>query len=91
MRWLKLVGRLGDEPRGGDEGVMSVAEGEEGVRADDDYAKGEVATHGGARRMHCVKPKHLSAAHAAHGTVFVAGCCLHAILCLYGCDLNTQP
>lgn len=34
------IGRLGDEPRGGGEGTMSMLEGEEGVRADDDYAKG---------------------------------------------------
>ena len=33
--------RLGDEPTGGDESTMSMLEGEEGVRADDDYAKGE--------------------------------------------------
>ncbi|CAM9439699.1 unnamed protein product, partial [Pylaiella littoralis] len=31
--------RLGDEPRTGDDGAMSMLEGEEGVRADDDYAK----------------------------------------------------
>ncbi|CAB1119331.1 unnamed protein product [Ectocarpus sp. CCAP 1310/34] len=31
--------RLGDEPRGGGEGAMSMLEGEEGERADDDYAK----------------------------------------------------
>lgn len=33
--------RLGDEPRGGGEGAMSMLEGEEGERADDDYAKGQ--------------------------------------------------
>lgn len=33
--------RLGDEPRAGEDGAMSMLEGEEGVRADDDYAKGE--------------------------------------------------
>lgn len=36
-----LIGRLGDEPRAGEDGAMSVLEGDEGVRADDDYAKGE--------------------------------------------------
>lgn len=35
------MARLGDEPRAGDEGAASMLEGEEGVRADDDYAKGE--------------------------------------------------
>lgn len=33
--------RLGDEPRGGGEGAMSMLEGEEGERTDDDYAKGQ--------------------------------------------------
>lgn len=33
--------RLGDEPREGGEGAMSMLEGEEGERADDDYAKGQ--------------------------------------------------
>lgn len=37
-----LVVRLGDEPRAGEEGAMSMLEGEEGVRADDDYAKGKI-------------------------------------------------
>lgn len=62
-------GRLGDEPRGGDEGAMSVAEGEEGVRADDDYAKGEIDNElgegGGRHTAIARKPKRLSTAHAA--------------------------
>lgn len=43
-RFVSCGRRLGDEPRGGDESTMSMLEGEEGVRADDDYAKGEDST-----------------------------------------------
>lgn len=43
-RFVSRGRRLGDEPRGGDESTMSMLEGEEGVRADDDYAKGEGST-----------------------------------------------
>lgn len=41
MCFAFAICRLGDEPRTGDDGAMSMLEGEEGVRADDDYAKGE--------------------------------------------------
>lgn len=40
-RFPDVDGRLGDEPRAGEEGALSMLEGEEGERADDDYAKGE--------------------------------------------------